>query len=151
MQVKVMINGDEFSVLDDTFKYTVLPIWWIPLIASLLGSIAFALFDVVRVDVRRWNRARAKQKNRILLLEGSVKLLSGLLCGALAYFGASTNLLGFGIETTSSRAYVLLGFLFSYVGIDAIVLRFLKQHPDPSGDHDSQPLVAGAKDGNGAS
>jgi len=48
-------------------------------------------------------------------------IASGSVAGALAYFLSNFDVLGIAVDTSSLRGFVILGFLFSYVGVDLIL------------------------------
>jgi hypothetical protein len=47
--------------------------------------------------------------------------MPGALAGAIAYLLANYEVLGFKADTTQLRGFLILGFLFAYVGIDTIL------------------------------
>jgi len=55
------------------------------------------------------------------------------LAGGLAFVLSDLNLIGIKIDTSSLRGFVILGFLFSYVGID-LILKTVAPGEKRSGD-----------------
>ncbi len=115
----VMMN--ETRVLrDQQFAFTIVPQWWLQLLVGVLGGLLHATSQTL-IDYSRLRR-------RVRLVRSAVlKLLTGALAGSFAYLLASWNILGIRVDTTSLRAFALLGFLFSYLGVDAVVRRLLPE------------------------
>lgn len=111
------INVD--NVLAHTLvPFTVTPAWWVSLGMSMLGGFLYSFSRTLR-DFPRSGRASSRRK--FLLLTGLPTLLSGCIAGVVAYLLASWDILGLNIDTSSLRGFIILGFLFSYVGIDAVL------------------------------
>lgn len=114
--VATMNNG--FILRDQKFSFTIVPQWWLQLVVGILGGLLHASSQTLA------NYSRASRRPRFVRL-AAVKLLTGAVAGSIAYLLASWNVLGIRVDTTSLRAFALLGFLFSYLGVDAVVRRLL--------------------------
>ena len=64
---------------------------------------------------------------RFLLNTGLPQVLTGAFAGMLAYLLVNWGILGIKVDTTTLQGFVILGFLFSYVGID-LILKTVTQH-----------------------
>jgi len=123
----VKLNGD-LILRDQKFSLTIIPQWWLQLLVGIFGGLLHATSKTL-VDY-----SQARRRPRFIRL-ATVKLLTGALAGCFAYLLASWNVLGIRIDTTSLRAFALMGFLFSYIGIDAIVGRFLPRERGITATH----------------
>jgi hypothetical protein len=105
----------------ERFDLHIVPPWWLQLLVGALGGCAHGVYVLATSDrgSRRW-RAHVIAS----------RLVTGAVAGSLAYLLAAWNILGVQIETTSLRAYAIMGFLFAYVGVDAI-LKHLVRSPEP--------------------
>lgn len=122
--------NDKYVIHSDKFHFTVLPRWWLPLLMAILGALLYTLYETTRTVT-----ANRRYSFRLFLRRGLPRIVTGILAGILSYFLASYNILGVDIKTTSLRGFVILGFLFSYVGIDLILNKLVptetQKNPDP--------------------
>ena len=112
--VDVKINND-FVILNEGIQFTILPRWWVPMLMAVLGGVLHGLYQIVR------DLAAAEKLLRRRIARAFGSLVTSGLAGALAYFLSNFDVLGIKIDTSSLRGFVILGFLFSYVGIDLIL------------------------------
>lgn len=52
-----------------------------------------------------------------------IQIVTAIVAGLLAYLTANLDLLGLKLDPNLLRTYPLLGFLFSYIGIDKVFSR----------------------------
>ena len=93
----------------------------------MLGGLLHTLYTFVFDSERSYLR-----RGRLV----ASRVATGVLAGLLAYLLAAWNVLGIQVDTTSLRAYAIMGFLFSYVGVDALVKKILPgehEHTETSG------------------
>jgi hypothetical protein len=111
-------NPEDSAVLFDRKieKLNIIPPSWVPLGAAIIGGMLFSLYQVSQELVKNKQRRRQSVLNMFVS-----KIAPGALAGALAYFLANWKVLGFQIDTTALHGFIVLGFLFSYVGIDTIL------------------------------
>jgi hypothetical protein len=124
----VVLLNNSHVLRDQKFSFIVVPQWWLQLAVGILGGLLHAVSKTV-IDYSK-NKRRAKFA-RIAIL----KLLTGVVAGCVAYLLASWNVLGIRIDTTSLRAFALLGFLLSYVGVDSVVRRLVPDQSSSPADH----------------
>jgi hypothetical protein len=112
---------------DEDFWITVTPRWYVPLLISILGSFMYSVYKLSK------EAANAPESPR-RILSGAVLpgLATSILSGSLAYLLADWGVLGIKVDTTSLQGFFILGFLFSYVGID-FVLRTVTRREEPGG------------------
>lgn len=112
VQAEVRINYDYLVLGQQRFEFTILPRWWLPLVMGILGGILHGLYQVSK---------EITAAKRGVLRIGMAKLASSASAGALSYFLANWDILGIQVDTTSLRGFVVVGFLFAYVGVDLVV------------------------------
>jgi hypothetical protein len=82
----------------------------------MLGALAYAVYKILTKLPNQKGSIPAFVATTVL-----PGLFSGALAGLLAYLLAQWNVLGIKVDTTEVQGFIILGFLFSYVGIDSIV------------------------------
>jgi hypothetical protein len=105
LSVEIRANK-EFVLLQDQIEFSILPMWWLPLLMSFIGAVCFAAYRL----------ASSKHK-----LKARRTVVTAMFAGLLAFLCADWNILGINKDTTSLRGFVLLGFLFAYVGVDVVL------------------------------
>jgi hypothetical protein len=90
--------------------------WYVPLLLAMFGGILHGVYKIVKESHDPSNRLHPGGVGAIL-----VGLFTGAIAGSLAYLLISWGVLGIKVETTTLQAFVILGFLFSYVGVDFIL------------------------------
>ena len=133
----------------------VLPRWWFTLLLAVLGGcIPPLLHWVAQFDQ---NRGRHKLRWAKFLS----KLFAGAFAGLVAYLFADWDIIGVKLDTSSPRTFIILGFLFAYVGVDVLIRKILPSdeqndeahntthrgprpaHPDPGEPHASAATPGG--------
>jgi len=107
-------------VLNQNIPFTISPPWWLSLLMAVMGGILHGTYQTTRAI----NEGSGPLTNRILK-EGFPRIAGGALAGLISYFFIDWNIIGIKIDTTSLKGFVILGFLFSYVGIDLILKHIL--------------------------
>ena len=105
------------QVYDETLYVTILPPWYVPMFMAMLGGLVCTLFLFFKANFGNARRKAIKS----LPTKITVNAVTGLVTGLVAYFLAAWNVLGIKVDTTSLKGFVILGFLFSYVGIDVVL------------------------------
>jgi len=118
VSAKLRINGNR-TLLEDRFQTRALPRWWIQLLMAVIGGLLWSIYQVVAPA------EPASTKRRRLLARVAV----GIIAGIAAYLLASYDILGIKADTSSLRAFVVLGFLFSFVGIEGVLSKMLPRKP----------------------
>lgn len=126
--------NDKYVIHSDKFQIAILPRWWLLLLMGILGGLLHSLYETTREIT-----TAPRYSIRLFLRRGVPRIVAGMLAGVLSYLLASYNILGVDIKTTSLRGFVILGFLFSYVGIDLILKKLSPAHTQT---HDP-PITSG--------
>lgn len=131
-----------FPVRNENIKFSVVPRWWLPLVVAILGGIIFSLYQAAQ----DWVKSTESKGRRVvpILIQ---RILPGTLAGALAYFLVNLNILGIKIDTTALQGFLVLGFLFAYVGIDTILKLVTKKDGDSKKKDDTVPAPGPAPAG----
>ncbi|MDT5263186.1 MAG: hypothetical protein QOC61_2190, partial [Acidobacteriota bacterium] len=90
--------------------------WWIPLLLAILGGVLFSIYQITQEFSSYTGTFRQS-----LFTVTIQRIAPGALAGALAYLLANYQVIGFKADTTELRGFLILGFLFAYVGIDTIL------------------------------
>jgi hypothetical protein len=130
----VSLNGS-YALRDQKFPITIVPQWWLQLAVGILGGLLHAVSKMIS------DYSKAKRRAKFAKLT-VVKLVTGVVAGCVAYLLASWNVVGIRIDTTSLRAFAVLGFLLSYVGVDAVIRRLVPERDNlrESSQNDEPPL-----------
>jgi hypothetical protein len=131
-------NSYTFVVHNENVKFNVVPRWWLPLVVAILGGIIFSLYQAAQ-DWIKSSDSKARRIAPILI----TRILPGVIAGALAYFLVNMNILGIKIDTTALQGFLVLGFLFAYVGIDTILKLVTKKDAGPPQEKDKAVPTAG--------
>lgn len=116
--VEVRMN-DDFLLLNDRIWFDILPRWWIPLLMTILGGLLYSLYKLIKgQDNLKTNEPGTGVKYSSYFV---ITVVTGMVSGVLAYLLGNYGILGFKVDTSSLQGFVILGFLFSYVGVDAIL------------------------------
>jgi len=113
----VKIN-ETLTIRDQKFSITLVPPWWLQMLVGILGGLLHATTKLMT------GFSHFKRGTRFVRV-ACLKLFTGGFAGCLAYLLASWNILGIRVDTTSLRAFAVLGFLFSYLGVDAVMKRLV--------------------------
>lgn len=114
VDVVAIINENEL-LHSETIRFTILPSQTVLFFMAIVGGILYSLYLISKEIMEvpspvKWFFSR-----------GLLKIVAGFITGSLAYFLAEWDVLGIKVDTTTYRGFVILGFLFSYVGIDTIL------------------------------
>jgi len=131
-----------FTVRNENLPFKVVPRWWLPLVVAILGGIIFSLYQAAQ-DWAKSTEPKARRVVPILIQ----RILPGALAGALAYFLVNMNILGIKIDTTALQGFLVLGFLFAYVGIDTILKLVTRKDGDSKKKDDAVPAPGAAPAG----
>jgi hypothetical protein len=106
------------AVATEISEFQILPSWWLAMLTAAVGG---TLSSIYTLGKRRSIAGRGKAT----IAKVSGTLFSGFLAGCLAYLLATWNILGIRVDTTSLRGFVVIGFLFSYLGIESVMKRIM--------------------------
>lgn len=127
---EVKIENDRV-LYDQTFPLIkIKPRWWLPLLLAVCGGILFSLYQVSQ-ELSSFKGTLTRSLITVVIS----RIAPGALAGALAYLLANYDVLGFKADTTELRGFLILGFLFSYVGIDTILKLVAPQKGGGMGEH----------------
>lgn len=107
-------QGD--SVFRDTIYVSIVPPWYVQLIMAIVGGLLYSMYQFFKYLVHL-----RKKRVQPILTRAAASVLTGSMAGVTAYFLANYNVLGIKVDTTDVQGFVILGFLFSYVGVDLIL------------------------------
>ena len=113
------VYGYQHVLAQNQFVFPAQPASWLLVLLALLGGFVHAIYKLVRTPTER--------KTLQLVVATAATSLTAAFLG---YLFADYDLLGLKLDPNLLRTYPIVGFLFSYLGIDAIVSHKLS----PSGD-----------------
>jgi hypothetical protein len=122
----------------DQFVFTAHPAWWVPVLLALFGGMLHAIYKIVRIPLpirlRNW-------------LYASIAIVGTSSISALVgYLFADFDLLGLKLDPNVLRTYPIVGFLFSYFGVDSLLSDKLPHLTKPPAAHlPAQGIEASAK------
>lgn len=102
------LQYDGAVIAQDSFSFSVNPALWLPIVLAILGSLLYGAYNFVQSPKSSWQD--------ILL-----QLAASVLGGVIAYLFAGFDLLGIKLDPNVLKTYPLLGFLFSYIGIEILL------------------------------
>jgi len=112
--ISAQLQVEDFVVHNADFWIDVKARWYVPLLMAMLGGVAYGVWKMFKESADPKNSLRS-----FSAIFGG--LFAGAFAGALAYFLANWGVLGIKVDTTTLQGFVILGFLFSYVGVDTIL------------------------------
>jgi hypothetical protein len=95
-------------VAQDSFSLNVNPALWLPILLAICGSLLYGAYSFVQVTKTRWQ-------------DISLQIATSIIGGIIAYLFANFDLLGIKLDPNVLKTYPLLGFLFSYIGIEVLL------------------------------
>ncbi len=101
------------GLTEGNFTFEADPAWWIPISLAIGGGLLYGMYSLAQ-DAElpnHWKRAVP------------IQIVTAIVAGLLAYLTANLDLLGLKLDPSLLRTYPLLGFLFSYIGIDRVFAR----------------------------
>jgi len=109
-----------YPIYNDNIPIPILPPWYSPLLMAMMGGILYSSFQCIRLG--KAHRRSGKGRLRQLVVKKIIPaLITGCVSGLLAYLFASWGILGIKVDTTTLKGFVILGIIFSYIGIDLIL------------------------------
>jgi hypothetical protein len=107
----VLTTPSSHVLAQDQFSFPVKPVWWLPILLALLGGSLHAIYKIVRVP-----------DDQTITSRGYVIIsTTSLLGGFIGYLFTDFDLLGLKLDPNVLRTYVIVGFLFSYLGIEGLL------------------------------
>lgn len=97
----------------ENFSLSADPAWWLPIILAIGGSMLYGIYSFVQAPKAGWG---------FITLHFSASIVSGII----AYLFAGFDLLGLKLDPNVLKTYPLLGFLFSYAGIEILLSKRFK-------------------------
>lgn|SRR5947209_5091037 len=131
---------NDVVISDQRLELAVMPAWWYTLALAILGGCIPPIYRFLTA----WADTEPSETGRkkIPWARGMVKLITGAVAGVVAYLFAAWDIIGVKLDMSSSRTFLILGFLFSYIGVDVLMKRVLGQTQgakDQDSDDDHQP------------
>jgi hypothetical protein len=106
------------AVAQESLMLPALPAWWLPLVLAIGGGIIHAGYKISRMAP--FSRGGAL-----------VILVTSAIAGFVGYLVASFDVFGLKLDPKVLRTYPLIGFLFSYFGIEVLLADKLHLKPAP--------------------
>ena len=100
-----------FILAQNSFSFDANPVGWLPVVLAISGALLFALYRIAQTP--------PPIRNLGSLIVSAV--VTSILAGVIAWLFADFDLLGLKLDPRILRSYPLLGFLFSYIGIDVLL------------------------------
>jgi len=128
--------NSDVSIAEQRADFPVLPAWWYTLGLAMLGGCVPPIYRFAAA------LADGGGMSRVICYRGGAKLLTGAVAGVVAFLFAAWDIIGVKLDQSSSRTFLILGFLFAYVGVDVLLKRVLGQtgsKDESSDDDDHQP------------
>jgi hypothetical protein len=112
------------------FAFSAEPVWWLPLLLAIAGGALHGFYKLFRLP--------AKNLKGLLSRQSFVILVGSGIAGIIGYLFAHLDLLGLKLDPNVLRTYPLVGFLFSYIGFEALLPQQLrpKRHGNPEDAED---------------
>jgi hypothetical protein len=110
LSVLLSVHDGKHVLAQDQFVFAAQPAWWLPVCLALLGGVLHAVYKLVRMPA-----------DRVALTAGTVIVVTSLIASLIGYLFADFDLLGLKLDPNVLRTYPLVGFLFSYLGIEALL------------------------------
>ena len=118
---------------EQRLELAVLPAWWYTLMLAILGGCVPPIYRFLTAI------SDSGTCDRITCYRGAVKLLTGAVSGVVAFLFAAWDIIGVKLDMSSARTFLILGFLFSYVGVDVLIKRVLGQVEPKEDRKDQEP------------
>jgi hypothetical protein len=119
IRVEAKINKND-PLRSENIEFSIVPSQTFLLLMAMLGGMLYSLY-LISKDI-----TTVPSPFRWLLTSGLLRVSGGAITGLLSYFFVDWDILGIKVDTTTVRGFVILGFLFSYVGIDTVLKKFAK-------------------------
>jgi len=118
IQVTGYTEGGNIAFIDDLPFLGTSP-WWLKLLTAMLGAFLYALY-------KRLNSTTLEPETTTLLRSLGAASLAGLF----AYAMAGLNVFGIKVDTTSLQAFLLLGLLTAYAGIEPLLAKVVQRRAE---------------------
>jgi hypothetical protein len=97
-----------YSLSQENFALVAQPAWWLPLVLAIAGGALHAVYKVSRLP-------------RFTFWGAVAIFLASAVSGCVGYLVANFDLFGLKFDPSVLRTYPLIGFLFSYFGIEVLL------------------------------
>jgi len=98
-------------IAQNVFTFDSDPWAWLPVLLAIGGALLCGVFRLLRTEARQ----------SALFRECVLMVLSSVVAGCIAWLFADFDLLGLKLDPHVLRTYAILGFLFSYIGVDILL------------------------------
>jgi hypothetical protein len=98
-------------IAQNVFTFDSDPWAWLPVLLAIGGALLCGVFRLLRTEARQ----------SALFRECVLMVLSSVVAGCIAWLFADFDLLGLKLDPHVLRTYAILGFLFSYIGVDVLL------------------------------
>jgi hypothetical protein len=115
IQVTGYINKPDYIILKTNLDFDISPPWWLRLGMAACGGLLFSIYRIFR-------KRSGWTVSSIVRAGGT-----GVAAGLFAYVLADLDVLGIKLDTTHLRAFVVLGLVVAYAGVEPILSAFVKK------------------------
>ncbi|HVT17227.1 MAG TPA: hypothetical protein VHQ90_13735 [Thermoanaerobaculia bacterium] len=115
LRAELRINSQRV-IASKVVEFSCVPSGWVTLLMAAVGGTLWSLYSIAR-DYKKI----AMVTRRKAVTQVAVTMIAGFFAGCLAYLLASWDVLGIRVDTTSLKGFIVLGFLFSYVGVESLM------------------------------
>jgi hypothetical protein len=119
LSVEVKLR-DNFVAFNQNLTFPILLRWYLQLMMAILGASLYSWYK----GFAHMTSSSGSWIRKTLSVLG-FGLIGGASAGGLAFLLASWNIIGIKVDTTSPLGFVILGVLFSYIGVDLILKKAL--------------------------
>jgi hypothetical protein len=114
-------SADDLVINNSDIWVDVKARWFVPLLMAMFGGALQSFYKVITQP--------GNSVGDYINFKSILAMIVGIVSGALAYLLASWNVLGIKVDTTTLQGFVILGFLFAYVGVDVILKNLMPRKP----------------------
>lgn len=95
----------------EQFVFAAQPAWWVPVLLAIFGGLLHATYKIVRMTL----------PTRKALYTSIAIVATSCVAAFIGYLFADFDLLGLKLDPNVLRTYPIVGFLFSYFGIEGLL------------------------------
>lgn len=110
---KLTVSGNPTVLEQEEFNLSAEPAWWLPITLAILGGLLHAIYKLAR----SLGRGTVQQQ----FASSLPVLITSAVAAFVGYLTTNLDLLGLKLDPNVLRTYVLVGFLFSYFGLEVLL------------------------------
>jgi len=105
------VPGYSHVLAQEQFVFDARPAWWVPVVLAIFGGLLHAMYKMVRTPPQSSTGFYPK----------IVLVVTSCIAAFVGYLFAEYDLLGLKLDPNVLRTYAIVGFLFSYFGIEGLL------------------------------